>query len=112
MDRSHAELRCRAERGTSDWVGVNGWVDRAGQVQSGTYSLCSAGSKSNFAVWSDAALGYAWQQQFQVTAGDVIDAEVSQTVSGSWVATVTDLTSVKAPPPASPLFSPGPPWNG
>jgi len=93
MDRSHAELRCRAERGTSDWVGVNGWVDRAGQVQSGTYSLCSAGSKSNFAVWSDAALGYAWQQQFQVTAGDVIDAEVSQTVSGSWVATVTDLTS-------------------
>ncbi len=79
--------------GTSDWVGVNGWVDRAGLVQSGTYSLCSSGAQLNFAVWSDAALGYAWQQQFQVTAGDVIDAEVSQTTSGSWVATVTDLTS-------------------
>ena len=79
--------------GTSDWVGVNGWVDPADLFQVGTSSTCSGGSPSNFAVWSDGALGYAWQQQFTVNGGDVISAQVQQSSSGTWTATVTDVTS-------------------
>jgi hypothetical protein len=79
--------------GTSDWVGVNGWVDPADLFQVGTSSTCSGGSQSNFAVWSDGAFSYAWQQQFTVNAGDVISAEVQQSSSGTWTATVTDVTS-------------------
>ncbi len=79
--------------GTSDWVGVNGWVHPSQLFQAGTASTCSGGSQTNFVVWSDGALGYAWQEQFSVNTGDVIQAEVSQTASGGWTALVTDLTS-------------------
>ena len=79
--------------GTSDWVGVNGWVDPADLFQGGTSSTCSGGSQSNVAVWSDGALGYAWQQQFTVSAGDVISAQVQQSSLGTWTATVTDVTT-------------------
>jgi hypothetical protein len=78
---------------TSDWVGVNGWVHPSQLFQAGTASTCGGGSQTNFAVWSDGALGYAWQEQFSVNTGDVIQVEISQTASGGWTALVTDVTS-------------------
>ena len=78
---------------TSDWVGVNGWVDPSDLFQAGTESTCAGGAQSNSAVWSDGALGFAWQDQFTVSAGDLIDAEVQQSAAGTWTATVSDLTS-------------------
>jgi hypothetical protein len=78
---------------TSDWVGVDGWVQPADLFQAGTSSMCAGGSQSNSAVWSDGALDYVWQDQFSVNAGDVISASVVQTSSGAWRATVYDMTS-------------------
>ena len=78
---------------TSDWVGVNGWVDPANLFQAGTASTCAGNSQTNFVVWSDGALGYVWQVEFSVNAGDVISAQVEQTPVGAWTATVADETT-------------------
>lgn len=69
------------------------WVDPADLFQAGSESACAGGSQTNFAVWSDGALGCVWQDQFSVNAGDDIEAEVTQTSSGTWTATVSDVTS-------------------
>jgi hypothetical protein len=85
-------LNCRVvpNGSTSDWVGVDGWVHPAELFQAGTSSACAGGVQSSSVVWSDGALGYAWQDEFTVHAGDKISARVAQSPSGAWTATVTD----------------------
>jgi hypothetical protein len=88
-------LNCRVvpNGSTSDWVGVDGWVHPAKLFQAGTSSTCARGVQSSSVVWSDGALGYAWQDEFTVHAGDRISARVAQSTSGAWRATVTDETT-------------------
>jgi hypothetical protein len=88
-------LNCAVVPGgvTVDWVGVNGWDGSANLFQTGSESACVNGVQANDAWWTDAALGYVAQDQLAVNAGDVISAEVQQSSSGTWTATVTDVTS-------------------
>ena len=97
-------LNCRVvpNGSTSDWVGVDGWVHPVRLFQAGTSSTCAGGVQSNSVVWSDGALGYAWQDEFAVNAGDEISARVAQSPSGAWTATVTDESTGQSAHPSEP----------
>ena len=97
-------LNCRVvpNGSTSDWVGVDGWVHPMELFQAGTSSTCAAGVQSSSVVWSDGALGYAWQDEFTVNAGDKISARVAQSPSGAWTATVTDESTGQSAHPSEP----------
>lgn len=75
----------------STWIGVQG----PGQqefFQVGTTESYEAGTDFYEAFWSDPAQGYHAQIMMQVAAGDEIQAEITR-VSGSWQASVDDLSS-------------------
>lgn len=98
-------LNCRVvpNGGTSDWVGVDGWVHPVELFQAGTSSTCASGVQANSVVWSDGALGYAWQDEYTVNAGDEISARVAQSPSGAWTATVTDESTGQSANPSEPV---------
>jgi len=98
-------LNCRVvpNGSTSDWVGVDGWVHPVELFQAGTSSTCAGGVQANSVVWSDGALGYAWQDEFTVNAGDEISAQVARSRSGAWTATVTDESTGQRANPSEPV---------
>jgi len=98
-------LNCRAvpNGSTSDWIGVDGWVHPVELFQAGTSSTCAGGVQANSVAWSDGALGYAWQDEFTVNAGDEISAQVAQSPSGAWTATVTDESTGQSANPSEPV---------
>ena len=77
----------------SVWVGVNGWGDHPGLFQDGTSSYCVNGQQGNITWWTDEAKGYAGQEVFPVTTGDVVYARVWEEASGHWAYSVRDLTT-------------------
>ncbi|MGD0743283.1 MAG: G1 family glutamic endopeptidase [Acidimicrobiales bacterium] len=101
-------LDCSAspDGSTADWVGIDGWVHPAALFQAGTASTCSGGSQTNTVVWSDSAQGFAGQEQFDVNAGDVIEARVARTAAGTWAATVTDETTGQSAHASEPVAYP------
>ena len=102
-------LSCRVvpNGSISEWVGVDGWVHPVELFQAGTSSTCAGGVQTNSVVWSDGALGYAWQDEFTVNAGDEISAQVAQSPSGAWTATVTDESTGQSANPSEPVAHAG-----
>jgi hypothetical protein len=84
---------------SSDWVGVNGWEDSSGLFQTGVNDECDNGYQIDWAWFTDEAEGYSSDQGTandvfdDVSAGDVISAEVYLDVNGYWDYVITDLTS-------------------
>ena len=81
---------------TADWLGVNGYDSASALFQTGTSSGCQNGRQVNSAWWTDEALGYAEQNLFSVSAGDIVRAQVYQSQSGNWVYSITDVTASRS----------------
>jgi hypothetical protein len=84
---------------SSDWVGVNGWDYPSGLFQTGVSDECENGNQVDWAWFTDEAEEYESTQGTandvfdDVSAGDVISAEVYLDVNGYWDYQITDLTS-------------------
>jgi len=80
---------------SSDWVGVNGATSPE-LFQTGVTDSCIDGSQSDYAWFTDAALGLETSSPglgLTISPGDAISAEVFQDTSGFWAYSITDLTS-------------------
>ncbi len=80
---------------SSDWVGVNG-VTSPDLFQTGVTDSCTDGTQSDYAWFTDAALGFGTSFPglgLTISPGDAVSAEVFQDTSGFWAYSITDVTS-------------------
>jgi hypothetical protein len=100
-----AILGASPDGAASTWIGVQG-PSQQEFFQVGTTESYEAGADYYEAFWSDPAQGFHAQLMMQVAAGDEIQARIVE-VSGSWEATVSDVTSgqSQAAPTSSGVFT-------